>query len=149
MFLRNANDKGHPGEMTSHFQIEVGSERGFGIVFGVVFAIVAVWPLVFGGGGIRFWALAIAAVFGVVAFVRPGLLRPLNRMWFKFGILLGKIVAPLVMMLVFFVAVTPTALIARLLGKDSLRLRPSHKEAQSAWIERPEQEQTIRMKNQF
>ena len=69
--------------------IEMGSERGFGLVFAVVFALIALWPLV-RGNDVRLWALVVAALFAVVAFAVPALLKWPNRLWFKFGLLLGK-----------------------------------------------------------
>lgn len=112
----------------------MGSDRSFGIVFCVVFAVIGLYPLL-GGGDVRLWSLGLAAAFLLVALVRPGLLAPLNRWWLKFGLLLGRIVSPLAMGLVFFLVMTPTGLIMRLLGKDLLRLR-LEPAAESYWIER-------------
>lgn len=128
--------------------VKVGSEKGFGIVFAVVFAIIALFPL-FGGGPVRVWALAIAAAFLVCGFFIPAALRPLNRVWFKFGLLLHKIVSPLIMGLLFYVTVTPIALIMRLAGKDPLRLKMD-RTATSYWIERdPPGPAPESMKQQF
>src|SRR5262245_14005177 len=100
-----------------------GAERSFGIVMAAAFALLAllnywydgqVWP----------WLGAIAAAFLATACVWPSALRPLNRAWFKFGMLLHAIINPIVMGLVFFVAVWPTAVVMRLLRKDLLRLKP-------------------------
>lgn len=120
--------------------VEVGSERSFGLVFAVVFAIIGLWPLTGafgdeGAGPLRLWALGIAAVFVVLAFAAPKALKPLNLIWFKFGMLLHKIVNPLVMGLLFFVTVTPIALIMRIRGKDLLSMK-FDPEADSYWIER-------------
>ena len=114
--------------------VKSGSERSFGIVFCVVFAIIALWPLL-DGGDIRIWASLTAAGFLAVALVRPSLLRPLNRLWFKFGMLLSKVVSPLVMGLVFYTTVTPIGLILRVSGKDLLGLRFA-KESESYWVRR-------------
>jgi predicted membrane metal-binding protein len=111
-----------------------GSERGFGIVFAVVFAVVGLWPLL-DGEPVRAWALVLAAGFLGTGFFAPGLLKPLNRIWFLFGLALHKIVSPLVMGLLFFLTVTPMALILRALGKDPLR-RKFDPDAKSYWIER-------------
>jgi hypothetical protein len=110
------------------------SDRGFGIVFTVVFAIIGLWPLI-GGNGVRLWALAVAALFLVAALALPRALAPLNRLWMKFGLLLHRITNPLIMGLVFFLAVTPTALIMKLLGKDPLKLGLD-RAAKSYWVER-------------
>jgi hypothetical protein len=81
--------------------IETSSDRSFGIVFAVVFAIIGLWPFLF-GGMVRWWSLAIAAAFLAAALIRPAVLAPLNRLWTKFGLLLNGIVSPLVMGLLFF-----------------------------------------------
>jgi len=115
-------------------EVRSSSDRSFGIVFAVVFAIVALWPVA-GGGAVRIWAAAVAAVFLVVALAWPAGLAPLNRLWTAFGLVLHKITNPIFMGLVFFGAVVPTALIMRALGKDPLRLR-FDRGAESYWIER-------------
>jgi predicted membrane metal-binding protein len=114
--------------------VRVGSERAFGIVFAVVFAIVALWPLI-GGHRIRYWALAIAIAILAVALIRPAILRPLNLLWFKVGLLLHHVVNPLVMGLIFLLGVVPTALIMRARGRDSMRLDAA-KAAGTTWVER-------------
>ena len=145
-----AADKGASHEnLARENEVEVGSERGFGIVFAVVFTIVGLWPLTGESGQVRMWALVVAAAFLVAAFVFPAILKPLNLLWFKFGLLLHKIVNPLVMGLLFFSTVTPTALIFKLLGKDPLRLK-AQPEADSYWIPRdPPGPERGGMKNQF
>ena len=114
--------------------VRVGSERAFGIVFAVVFAIVALWPLI-GGGGIRYWAVGIAVAFLAAALIRPAILRPLNLVWFKIGLLLHHVVNPLVMGLIFVVGVIPTALVMRARGRNSMRLDAA-KAAGTTWVER-------------
>jgi predicted membrane metal-binding protein len=111
-----------------------GSERGFAVVFAVVFALVGLWPLL-SGGPVRAWALLIAAAFLLAGFAAPGILAPLNRLWFRFGMALGRIVSPVVMGIIFFGTVMPTGLLMRLFRKDLLRLRfdPA---AESYWIPR-------------
>jgi len=132
-------------EVKSHHSVEPGSNRGLGIVFSVVFAIVGLYPLVH-GGDIRIWALVIAALFLIVALVAPGLLTVPNRLWTKFGLLLGAIVAPIVMMLVFFVAVTPIGLFMRATGRDLLRQKRDP-DAETYWIKR--EGELSPMRNQF
>jgi len=132
----------------SHTEIKIGSERGFGLVFAAAFAVIAVWPLL-DGGAVRFWAAGVAVAFAGVALLRPGALRPLNLLWFKFGLLLGKIATPVVMALVFVIAVVPVAVIMRLAGKDLLHLKRDGKAA-SYWIARDEPGPLSgSMKNQF
>jgi len=115
-------------------ELRMGSERGFGVVFTVVFAVVGLFPL-FSSATPRWWALIIAAVILAVALLRPALLRPLNAVWFRFGLLLHKITNPLIMGLIFFLAVTPTALVMRLMRRDPLHRR-FDPDASSYWIER-------------
>jgi len=114
--------------------VRAGSERGFGVVFAVVFAVVGLWPLI-AGGGVRTWALVVAALFAAAAAVAPAALRPFNRVWFLFGMALHKVVNPLVMAILFYLTVTPVALLMRLAGKDPLRLK-FDRDADSYWIER-------------
>ncbi|CDL00684.1 conserved protein of unknown function [Magnetospirillum gryphiswaldense MSR-1 v2] len=126
----------------------MGSERSFGIVFAVVFALIGLWPLK-AGGDMRLWALGLAALFLVVAFVAPKLLKPLNLLWFKFGLLLHKIMTPLIMGLLFFLTVTPVGMLMRATGKDPMRLKRDP-DAASYWIDRdPPGPKPASMKNQF
>ncbi len=114
--------------------IQGSSDRSFGIVMAVVFAIIGGWPLL-SEGSPRWWALIAAALFCGLAVLHPALLAPLNRLWFRFGLLLNKITSPLIMGLLFYGVMTPYAYVLRWLGRDLLRLRldPS---AASYWIER-------------
>lgn len=112
------------------------SDRSFGYVFAVVFALIGLFPL-WRLDVPRWWSLAIAAGFAVFAALFPHLLHPLNRAWLAFGKLLHRVVSPLVMGAVFFLAVTPTALIMRLRGHDLL-LRRWRPDLSSYWIEREE-----------
>lgn len=128
-----------------HAKVKMGSERGFGFVFAAVFTIIAIWPLL-SESTVRYWALGIAVVFAVAALAAPRVLAPLNKLWFKFGMLLGAVVAPIVMFLLFLLAVTPTAIVMRALGKDLLRQKLD-KPAASYWINR--KEPVGSMQNQF
>jgi len=121
------------------------SERSFGIVFSIVFLIVALYPLT-SFQDFYLWALIVSVIFLLLAFVAPKTLATPNKLWFKFGILLGSIIAPIVMALVYFLTVLPTGLVMRLLGKDLLRQKLD-KNAKSYWIERDELMGS--MKNQF
>ena len=98
------------------------TNRNFGIVFTIVFLIISFWPLL-KNGDIRYWSLIISLIFFVLALINSKILTPLNKAWMKFGLILGKIVSPLVMGLIFFFVVTPTGIIMRLLGKDLLNLK--------------------------
>lgn len=128
--------------------VKAGSERAFGLVFAAVFALIGLWPLL-SASGVRLWALIVAALFLAAAFLAPAALKPLNRVWFGFGMLLHKIVSPLVMALLFFTTVTPIALLMRVAGKDPLRLK-FDRAARSYWIERtPPGPEPDSMRRQF
>lgn len=120
-------------DFKSNTEVEIGTERSFGIVFAAVFIIIAFWPTLFHDGAIRLWAITIAVVFAALGIFTPRLLKPVNRIWFHFGNLLGKIVAPIVMGLIFFVTVTPIGLIRRVFVKDPLN-EEFDPEAQTYWI---------------
>ena len=124
--------------------IKIGSNRSFGIVFFVVFLIIATYPLI-NADELRLWSLIISIVFLFLGLVNSKILNPLNKLWFKFGIFLGKIISPLVMGIIFFLVVTPIGLLMRLLNKDLLNLRFNNNS--SYWIEKTEPKS--KMKNQF
>jgi len=132
-------------ESTGHIATEQSSPKSFGIVFSIVFLIVALYPLA-NSEDLRIWALIVSAIFLLLAFVAPNVLSLPNKLWFKFGILLGSIIAPIVMALVYFLTVLPMGLVMRLLGKDLLRQKID-KNAKSYWIDRTEPVGS--MKNQF
>ncbi len=111
-----------------------GSDRSFGLVFATLLAVVALYPA-FVGGPIRFWALIAAAPFLVFGLFRPSLLRPLNIAWLRFGLLLGRVVNPLVMLVIYLLCILPIGLILKLAGKDLLKLRPD-RTLDSYWIPR-------------
>jgi len=124
--------------------VKIGSNRSFGIVFFVFFLIIAIYPLI-KDGELRLWSLFISIVFLFLGLVNSKILNPLNKLWFKFGIFLGKIISPLVMGIIFFLVVTPIGLLMRLLNKDLLNLRFNNNS--SYWIEKTEPKS--KMKNQF
>lgn len=129
-------------------EVKTSSDRSFGVVFTIVFALIGLWPLM-ADGAVRWWSLMVAAAFLLIALARPVLLAPLNRLWSRFGLLLHKITNPIIMGLVFYFAVTPTALIMRAMGKDPLNRRID-KSAKSYWIDRqPPGPEPETMKQQF
>ena len=132
-------------EIASHISSEQSSEKSFGVVFSIVFLIVALYPLI-NSESLRIWALVVSIIFFLLAFLAPKILVLPNKLWFKFGLLIGSIVAPIVMAFVYFVTVLPTGLIMRLLGKDLLKQKLD-KNAKSYWIERKEPMGS--MKDQF
>ena len=125
-------------------KVKIGSNRSFGIVFFTVFLIIAIWPLL-NGYEIRYWSLIISIVFLLLGILNSKILTPLNKIWFKIGILLGNVISPIVMSIIFFLVVTPTSFIMKILGKDLLNLKKNTKN--SYWIKK--QNQNSRMKNQF
>ncbi|MCZ6894079.1 MAG: SxtJ family membrane protein [Gammaproteobacteria bacterium] len=128
--------------------VQGSSNRSFGLVFAAVFAIIGLWPLI-GDGAVRVWSLAVSLVFLALALLWPVALAPLNRLWTRFGLLLHHIVNPIVMGVLFYLVVTPTGLVMRMLGKDLLRLR-FDPQAKSYWIERqPPGPAPETMKDQF
>jgi len=134
--------------LSSTDEVKSSSDRSFGIVFAVVFGIIGLFPL-WGGGNIRIWALIIAALFLSAALVFPKTLSPLNHIWFQFGLLLHKIVSPVVMGLIFFGAVMPTGLLMRLFGKKPLTLDFDLSQ-KSYWVHRtPPSPEPGSMKRQF
>ena len=124
--------------------IKIGTNKSFGIVFFLFFLIVSLFPL-FKNENIRVWSLIIAIIFLILGLLNSKFLTPLNKIWFKFGILLGNFVSPIVMSIVFFVIVTPTSIIMRVLGKNLLNLKKGNKK--TYWVERSKIQS--KMKNQF
>ncbi len=108
------------------------SDKSFGYVFAAVFAILGAWPLIHAQTP-RWWMFAVAVAFALVAIVRPQILRPLNRLWYQFGLLLHRVMSPLVMTAIFFLCVTPLAVLMRMLGKDVLMLK-RRPDLSSYWI---------------
>ena len=110
------------------------SEKSFGILFGVVFIIISVWPL-FYSNSLRVWSLILAITFFLITFLKPSLLKPFNNAWIKLGELLGRIIAPIVMAIVYFLILTPISLLVRLFGKDLIGMKFSN-DIKSYWIKR-------------
>ena len=124
--------------------IKIATNKSFGIIFFLFFIIVSIFPL-FKEGNIRIWSLIIAVIFLILGLFNSKALTPLNKIWFKLGILLGSFVSPIVMGVVFFVIVTPTSLVMRALGKNLLNLKKGNKK--TYWIEKSKIKS--KMKNQF
>ena len=124
--------------------IKISSNRNFGVVFFIFFMIISLFPL-FKDGNVRVWAVVVAIIFLILGLLNSSVLSPLNKIWFKFGILLGNFISPIIMGLVFFIVVTPTSFIMKVFGKNLLNLKRTDKK--SYWIEKS----TIKskMKNQF
>jgi len=125
-------------------EIQMSSNRNFGIVFFLVFLFIAIYPLNY-SGEIRVWSIIVSSIFLILGLLNSKILTPLNKLWFKFGIFLGTIVSPLIMGIIFFFVVTPIGLFMRLLGKDLLNLKNNNKK--SYWIKKSGPKS--KMKNQF
>jgi len=123
---------------------KISSNRSFGILFSIVFAAIAFWPLL-NLGEIRVWSVIVSSIFLLLGLINSKLLHPLNLIWVKFGELIGKIVAPLVMALIFFIILTPIGLFLRLIGKDLLNIKLNNNK--TYWIKRDKKPGS--MKRQF
>jgi hypothetical protein len=121
-------------DLSRKHAVRGSSDRTFGLVFAIFFVFVGLAPL-WKHHPLRSWALVLAGLFLAAAILRPVWLRPLNQAWIKLGLLLGRVVNPIIMGLLFFIVIAPTALVFRLLGKDPLRLSLDGA-ARSYWIER-------------
>ena len=124
--------------------VKISSNRSFGIVFFIVFLLIALYPLIH-SEEIKFWSIIISLIFLVLGLLNSKILAPLNKLWFKFGIFLGKIISPLIMGIIFFLVVTPIGILMRLLGKDLLNLK--HNKNKSYWIDKTGPKS--KMRNQF
>ncbi len=125
-------------------KIKISSNKSFGIVFFIFFLIIALWPLI-NDENIRVWSLIVSIIFLILGIINSKILTPLNNLWFKFGLFLGKIVSPIVMGIIFFFIVTPTGIIMRIIGKDILNLKRNN--LNTYWIEKTNENSS--MKNQF
>ncbi len=125
-------------------EIKISSNRSFGVVFFIVFLLIALYPLL-KDNDLRIWSLVISFIFLILGLINSKILSPLNRLWFKFGLLLGRFISPLIMGIIFFVVVTPIGIIMRLLKKDLLNLKYNKKE--TYWIDKSGPKS--KMKDQF
>ena len=127
-----------------HKNIKISSNRSFGLVFFVVFFVISLWPIL-SENEIRIWSLILSVIFLILGILNSKILAPLNKVWFRFGIFLGNFIAPIVMVIVFFLVVTPTGILAKLFKKDLINLKKNNDK--TYWVEKKE---TIsNMKNQF
>ena len=125
-------------------EIKISSNKSFGIVFFIVFLLIAIYPLI-NNGGLRIWSFIISIIFLVLGLTNSKVLTPLNKLWFKFGLLLGRIVSPVIMAVIFFLVVTPIGLFMRMIGRDLLNLK--FNKNKSYWIEKSGPKS--KMSNQF
>ena len=125
--------------------IKISSNRNFGLVFFFIFLVVSIWPLTHNESP-RIWSAIISLAFLILVLTRSKLLTPLNRLWAKFGIILGSIIAPIVMGVVFFLVITPIGLFMKIIGKDLLSIKYDKKK-ETHWVKRDKPTST--MKQQF
>ena len=124
--------------------IKISSNRSFGIVFFIVFLIIATYPIL-NDNSIRLWSLIISIIFFILGIIDSRILSPLNILWVKFGLLLGKIISPVVLGFVFFGVVTPIAVLMKLFRKDLLNLKRDNKK--TYWLKKEKIKSN--MNNQF
>ena len=124
--------------------VKIGSNKMFGIVFSVIFFIIAIYPIL-NNDSVRIWSLVISLIFLILGLTNSKLLSALNKIWFKFGLILSKVVSPIIMGVIFFLVVTPIGVLMKILKKDLLNLKFNHNN--SYWIEKNDPQST--MKNQF
>ena len=125
--------------------IKISSNRNFGLVFFFIFLVVSIWPITHNESP-RIWSAIISLAFLILVLTRSILLTPLNRLWTKFGIILGSIIAPIVMGVVFFLVITPIGLVMKIIGKDLLSIKYDKKK-ETYWVKRDKPTST--MKQQF
>ena len=125
-------------------KIKIGSNRSFGVVFFIVFFLISIY-LFLNNGSVYYWLLFLSLAFLILGLLNSKLLYPLNFIWFKFGILLGRIVSPIIMGVIFFLVVTPTSILLKIFGKDVLKLK--YNNSKTYWLDKNEPKS--KMKNQF
>ena len=125
-------------------EIKIGSNKSFGLVFFVIFLLISLWPLL-NNQNFRLWALIVSLIFLFLGFLNSKLLTPLNKIWFKFGVILGEKLSPIIIGIIFFTVVTPTGLLMKIFKKDPLRLKKTKNK--TYWIEKKDVKSS--MKNQF
>ena len=123
---------------------KIPSNRSFGLFFSAVFLIISLWPIK-NGDNLILWSFFLSIAFFTLGILNSQLLIPFNKIWFKFGAILGYLVSPIVMAAIFFFVITPTGIIMRFFGKDLLHLKK--KNYKTYWIKKDEDK--IIMKNQF
>jgi len=120
------------------------NNKGFGVLFFIVFLIISLWPLL-DGNNLRIWSLLISLIFLILGLLNSKVLNPLKRIWIKFGEILGKVIAPIVLFVIYFAVLTPISFLTKIFGKDLLRIKLSNEK--SYWIKRDKDLGSMR--NQF
>jgi len=132
--------------MLNKSKIQTNSNRSFGIVFSIVFIIIAFWSFRGDFSQIKILPLLISLIFLILGLINSKLLTPLNKLWIKFGNLLGSIISPIIMAIIFFLVVTPTGILLRIFGKDLLNIKQKSNK-NSYWIKKDKR--ISKMKQQF
>ena len=132
--------------MKKNFSISKNNNITFGILFFIFFFIIGFYPAIAGEKtDIKVWSIFLSLLFLIITIIKPNLFTFPNRLWIQFGILLGKIISPIIMFLVFFLIVTPTGNLIRIFGKDAMRLKKtSNNNVNSYWINRVDKFQSMR-----
>jgi hypothetical protein len=132
--------------MKKNFSISKNNNITFGILFFIFFLIIGLYPAIAGEWtDIKVWSIFLSLLFLIITIIKPNLFTFPNRLWIQFGILLGKIISPIIMFLVFFLIVTPTGNLIRIFGKDAMRLKKtSNNNVNSYWINRVDKFQSMR-----
>ena len=125
-------------------KINIPTNKSFGLVFCIVFIIISLFPLLY-DENIRNWSVITAIVFLILGLLNSPALTPLNKIWFKFGIIIGNFMSPIIMGIIFFMVVTPTSLLVRVFGKDLLSLKKN--DSKTYWVKKDNIKSE--MKNQF
>lgn len=128
--------------MKKKSKIKIGSNRSFGLFFFIILMIIGLWPLK-NNGDLNLYVVLLSVPFLILGLLNSKLLSPLNFLWFKFGIVIGSIMAPIVMGVVFFFIVTPTGIIMKIFGKKMLD-NAFDKGKKSYWINRDKQAHSMR-----
>lgn len=134
--------------LASFRKVSASSNRKFGLTIGIILMVVSIMPTVLHRHPLRLWLLALGVMVFVAGWLAPALLGPLNRVWFKFGLLLGRVTNPIVMGVLFFAVLTPIGWLLRITGHDLLRLRADAK-AESYWINRDPKTASMSLTKQF
>ena len=124
--------------------IKISSNRSFGIFFFIIFLAISLYPLIW-DDSLRIWSLVLSLIFLLLGLINSKILTPFNKIWFKFGILLSKIFNPIILGIIFFFVVTPTAILMKIINKDLLNLK--FNKGKSYWVEKTGPKS--KMKNQF
>ena len=132
-------------ENTSNVKIESSSNKSFGLLFSVIFLIIAIYPLI-NKGTINYLFIFIAVIIFLISILLPAILTIPNKLWFKFSLILGSLISQIILTLIYLVIVTPTGFFVRLTGKDILN-KKINKQLKSYWIKKSESFSS--MKNQF